>query len=80
MVTKQQNCKKAAKERDCTFAKHNHQNKKCVKVTNYATKEVTYPGPSQLSKWQTEKRLEVNKGLTGLTGLPLFRDVNDCVL
>ena len=42
-MTHQQNCKKLAKDRDYTCAK-NHDNKKCVKATNYSTVEETYYG------------------------------------
>jgi len=36
-MTQQQNCKKCAKKRDCTFVKYNHQNKRCVKAINKQT-------------------------------------------
>ena len=42
LVTHQQNCKKAAKDRDYTFIANNFKNRKCVKATNRSTSEVTY--------------------------------------
>ena len=42
LITQQQNCKKSAKDRDYSFAAHNHENKKCVKAINKDTNEVTY--------------------------------------
>lgn len=42
LVTQQQNCEKSATERDYTFAKDNHKNRKCVKATNLTTGEITY--------------------------------------
>ena len=42
LVTQQQNCKKAVKDRDYTFAAKHHENKKCVKAINNDTNEVSY--------------------------------------
>ena len=42
LITQQQNCKKSAKDRDYSFAAHNHENKKCVKAINKDTNEVTH--------------------------------------
>ena len=42
LLTPQQNCKKAAKDRDYSFVVNNHKNRKCVKATNKNTNEVTY--------------------------------------
>ena len=42
MMTQQQNCKKSSTNRDYTFAAKNHENRKCVKVKNISTNEVTY--------------------------------------
>ena len=42
LITQQKNCKKAAKDRDYTFAAKNCENRKCVKATNQNTNEVTY--------------------------------------
>ena len=42
LLTPSGNCKKSAKSRDYSLAAKNHENKKCVKVTNYSTNEVIY--------------------------------------
>ena len=42
LVTQQQNCKKASKDRDYTFVAKNHMNKRSVKAINNETNEVSY--------------------------------------
>ena len=41
-MTRQQNYKKSAKDRDYTFAKNNHTHKRCVKVINQNINETSY--------------------------------------
>lgn len=41
LMTRKENCKKAAKHRDYTFSSKNHQNKKCVRATNLQTEDVS---------------------------------------
>lgn len=59
LMSQQQNCKKSAKKRDYTFAKYDHQNKKCVKVINCTTKEVTYYN----SMYALQQKLQINAGI-----------------
>ena len=55
LVTKQENCKKSAKNRDYGFAKNNYQNKRPVKAIN---EEHYFP-----SLYSVEKNLGVNCGI-----------------
>ena len=59
LVTPSENNKKSAKNRDYTFAAKNHQNKKCVKVTNINTNEVTYYN----SMYSVQQYLGINAGI-----------------
>jgi len=58
LMTTQQNNKKAAKYRDYSFIKYNHQNRKCVKTINQQTKEVIY----YRSMYVTQQNLRINAG------------------
>ena len=59
LVTHQENCKKSAKKRDYTFAKYNHENKRCIKAINQITGEVSY----YKSMYATQQRLGINAGI-----------------
>ena len=59
LVTQQENCKKSAKKRDYTFAKYNHENKRCIKAINQSTEEVTYFN----SMYAAQQRLSINAGI-----------------
>jgi len=59
LITTQQNNKKAAKNRDYSFVKNNHQNRKCVKAVNQTTKEVTYYN----SMYAIHQHLRINSGI-----------------
>ena len=58
-MTQQENCTKSAKNRDYSFAKNNHQNKRAVKAINLATnKEHYFP-----SLYSVQKNLGINCGI-----------------
>ena len=59
LVTHQENCKKSAKNRDYTFTKYNHENKRCIKAINQNTGEVSY----YKSMYNTQQRLSINAGI-----------------
>ena len=59
LVTHQENFKKSAKNRDYTFAKYNHNKKRCIKAINQITKEVSY----YKSMYSTQKHLGINAGI-----------------
>ena len=59
LVTQQENCKKSAKKRDYTFVKYNHENKRCIKVINQSTEEVTYFN----SMYAAQQHLSINAGI-----------------
>jgi len=59
LLTPQQNCKKAAKERDYSFVSQNHKNRKCVKATNKDTDEESY----YKSMYAVKQYLGVNVGI-----------------
>ena len=61
MMTQEENCKKSAQERDYTFVKDNHRNKKCVKAsaTNSNANEVSYYN----SLYAVQQHLQVNAGI-----------------
>ena len=59
LITQKENCKKAAKGRDYTFAAKNHQNKKCAKTIDCETNEVTYYN----SMYAVQQHLQVNAGI-----------------
>ena len=59
LVTHQENCKKSAKNRDYTFAKYNHNKKRCIKAINQITQEVSY----YKSMYSTQKHLGINSGI-----------------
>ena len=63
MITQQENCNKSAQERDYSFVKDNHRNKKCVKATNCETNEVTYYN----SLYAVQQHLQVNAGIVKMT-------------
>ena len=57
-MTHQDN-KKSAKDRDYTFVANNHKNRKCVKATDVATKEVSYFN----SMNAVQQNLQINVGI-----------------
>ena len=57
-TTQQENCEKAAKNRDYSFAAKNHKNKKCVKAINQNTNEITY----FKSLYAAQQKLGINAG------------------
>ena len=59
LVTQQENCKKSAKNRDYTFAKYNHENKRCIKAINQNTEEISY----YKSMYSAQKSLGINAGI-----------------
>ena len=59
LMTQQQNCLKAAKNRDYTFVAKNHKNRKCVKAFNKNTKEVSYFH----SMYAVQQHLQINAGI-----------------
>ena len=59
LVTQQENCKKSAKNRDYSFAKNNHQNKRLVKAINLTrNEEHSFP-----SLYSVQKNLGINHGV-----------------
>ena len=62
LVTQQQNCKKSAKNRDYSFAKDNHKNKRNVIVINEETKEET----TYKSLYACAKATGVNCGIISM--------------
>ena len=63
LVTQKENCKKSAKNRDYTFAKYNHENKRCIKAINENTKEISY----YKSMYSAQKSLGINAGIIKMT-------------
>ena len=59
LLTQQENNKKAAKDRDYTFVANNHKNRKCVKVINQNTNEVSYYN----SMYSIQQHLGINAGI-----------------
>ena len=59
LVTPQQNCKKSAKDRDYTFVANNRKNRRCVKVINQNTNEVSYYN----SMYSIQQHLGINAGI-----------------
>ena len=70
LITQQQNCKKSAKDRDYSFAAHNHENKKCVKAVNKDTNEVTY----YYSMSAVQQHLGINAGIVKMVA----EGLNNC--
>ena len=70
LITQQQNCKKSAKDRDYSFAAHNHENKKCVKAINKDTNEVTY----YYSMSAVQQHLNINAGIVKMVA----EGLNNC--
>ena len=58
-LTQQQNCRKAAKKRDYTFAANNFQNRRYVKAISQTTQQVVYFN----SMYVTQKHLGINGGI-----------------
>ena len=59
LVTNQENCEKSAKNRDYSFVKYNHENKRCIKAINQNTKEISY----FKSMYSAQKSLGINAGI-----------------
>ena len=70
LITQQQNCKKSAKDRDYSFAAHNHENKKCVKAVNKDTNEVTY----YYTMSAVQQHLSINAGIVKMVA----EGLNNC--
>ena len=70
LVTQKENCKKSAQKRDYTFAKYNHENKKCVKAINQNNEEITY----YKSIYKTSKSLDINPGIIKM----VCENINNC--
>ena len=59
LVTSSENNKKSSRNRDYTFVKDNHRNKKYVKATNSSTNEVSYYN----SLYAVQQHLQINAGI-----------------
>lgn len=59
LMSQQENCKKSAEYRDYSFVKDNHKNKRCIKVINQNTNEVTYYN----SMYSIQQHLGINAGI-----------------
>ena len=70
LLTQQQNCKKASKDRDYTFAAKNHENIKCVKAINNDTNEVSYYN----SMYAVQQHLGINVGIVKM----VCEGLNNC--
>ena len=70
LLTPQQNCKKAAEDRDYSFVGKNHQNKKCLKATNKDTGEVSYFN----SMYAVQQHLGINAGIVKMA----CEGINNC--
>lgn len=70
LMTQQENCKKAAKDRDYTFASYNHKNKKCVKAINCKTNEISYYN----SLYSVNQHLGINAGVVKM----VCEKLNNC--
>ena len=70
LLTQQQNCKKASKGRDYTFAAKNYENKKCVKAINNDTNEVSYYN----SMYAVQQHLGINAGIVKM----VCEGLNNC--
>lgn len=57
--TPQENCKKAAKQRDYAFVSNNHKNKKIIRAINCDTHKVTYYN----SMYAVQTNLGINAGI-----------------
>ena len=70
LITQQQNCKKLAKHRDCTFTANNCKNRKCVKAINKNTNEVLYFN----SLYSVNQNLGINAGIVKM----VCEGLNNC--
>ena len=70
LVTHQENCKKCAENRDYSFVKNNHLNKKCIKAINQVTGEVSY----YKSMYATQQCLDINAGIIKM----VCENINKC--
>ena len=70
LVTHQVNCKKSAKNRDYSFVKYNHDNKRCIKAINQNTKEISY----YKSMYKTYQCLDINVGIIKM----VCENLNNC--
>ena len=70
LVTTSENNKKAAKNRDYTFATKNHQNKKYVKAINVNTNEVSYYN----SLYSVQQHININAGIVKM----VCENINRC--
>ena len=70
LLTHQDNCKKAVKDRNHTFYANNRKNKKCVKATKKNTNEVTYYN----SMYAVQQHIDVNAGIVKM----VCEGLNNC--
>ena len=70
LVSHQVNCKKSAKNRDYSFVKYNHDNKRCIKAINQNTKEISY----YQSMYSVQKSLRINAGIVKM----VCENLNNC--
>ena len=70
LITQQENCKKSAKNRDYSFVKYNHDNKRCIKAINQNTKEISY----YKSMYSAQQFLGINVGIIKM----VCENLNNC--
>ena len=70
LVTSSENNKKSSRNRDYTFVKDNHRNKKHVKATNSSTNEVSYYN----SLYAVQQHLQINAGIVKM----VCEGINNC--
>ena len=70
LITQQINCKKSAKDRDYTFVANNHKNRRCVKVINQNTNEVSYFN----TMCSIQQHLAINAGIVKM----VCEGLNNC--
>ena len=70
LVTSSENNKKSSRNRDYTFVKDNHRNKKYVKATNSSTNEVSYYN----SLYAVQQHLQINAGIVKM----VCEGINNC--
>ena len=70
LLTSSENNKKSSRNRDYTFVKDNHRNKKYVKATNSSTNEVSYYN----SLYAVRQHLQINAGIVKM----VCEGINNC--
>ena len=70
MTTQQQNCLRSAKNRDYSFVKDNHKNRRSVKAINIKTKQVFH----FKSMYAAQQQLGINAGIVSMC----CQKINNC--